>query len=392
VATQQFVLLVLSGIHAGATIELEPDTVWTIGSGATARVLLADEGTEEIHANLRWSAEAACWMLHASHAGVSVLGHVVDMSTGVPAGFGARFRIGPVQCEMARSAGRDMRGHPGIVRATEEERRVAMLLLRRQVDRRAYVLSVAIDVWRKVRLPACVIVITGVLGVLSFQLFRSDDALSRRRAAIAMIQQRFPNVHAVLDTATDITTYSGYVAHRGDLQSLRQYTLQADAGRSLVAVAPMDVAVANVGALLDPYYSDMRISIDGPGSISVELPSGDVMKELASWDLRSMEERIMREIPEIHTVRLAVRSVASKTVRLPLAEVGYSVIPSPSEYKFVVSESGQRFFAGARLAQGRLASVSACGVALDSSSESTIFDMFDAHVANMSCQPVPPSR
>jgi hypothetical protein len=368
-------LRVLSGKHAGAIVQLLAEKSWSIGHGENADILLLDEEVRERHACLAWVADDEAWHLTAMAEEVRVFGYPLKPATTAVLMPGSCFSMSGLDFEVAMIARLDEWGRP-IAKANTQD---AGHQARMRFLHHAHPWRYRAAVMRSTLQPRYIVAAVGVMAcsaaVVAVLLSRPELSVEYLEDAVAELDRLYPDVSHQLDPVTGITTYKGYVKDQQELGALRQLALKANFGAVIMNVLPMDVLALNVSSMTETYYRSPEVKVIGPGEIEVDIWSEDAIKDLAGWNMRAVEAKVLRELPELKAIRLRLKQSNMPLVSVPLEKFDLSIISASSGEPFVVNQRGDRLFSGAQIKEGHLNFIDLCRVELISSEDKTRFDM-----------------
>ena len=234
--TGQILLRILDGVHGGASIALDAKNTRIVGSSMSADIPLVDEGIAEQHARIDLDAHADTVVLTALAEGVLVFGQPLAADSAISLRIGSELGIGPVSMRFcATMAGLAMEDTSIDEAGVAAARRHAL----KQLNRRAYLMSLGRSVWRSRLARYGVLAVVG-MATLGWLAWRPDRPTAADHArAIEHIRTRFPDITIHYSEPTGVTTYAGYVDTHAQLGELRASALAADHGRAIIQVVPM---------------------------------------------------------------------------------------------------------------------------------------------------------
>ncbi|MBM7128498.1 hypothetical protein [Dyella mobilis] len=362
-------LHVLSGLHAGALIDLGGKPGWMLGAGEDADILLADDGLAELQCRFVFDPEEESWQLESCAEGVTVFGLALPSEGAVHVRAGTSLSVQGVDMALVQLQEAMMPDRPAMILATSARRLAsAHRAVLWQLDRKAYAFAV-MRAGRQLRyLPLVVLVLLAVVGGTKYQIDHYNADKEPAREAHDYIRRTFPDINVAYEKSTGATTYAGYVTGQRDLDYLRTLAMAADQGQSVIHVVPMESLAMNASLLLDEYYRDPLVSVTGPGAVHVALSADSAVKGLGGWDFSAISALVRHELPELRDVNIAMAKARANQVDVPYSVLDYSVLPTRDDAYFAISPNGERLFPGASVKEGKLARVGPCGVALASGS------------------------
>jgi Inner membrane component of T3SS, cytoplasmic domain len=379
-------LRILTGLHAGAVIHLLAGKVWTIGNDVTAGVCLLDETVQAVHAHLTWISEENVWRMQADAGDISVFGYPLEAGAEADLVAGSRFSFGDVSCDLAIVTAPDEAGSVNVIPVDAAREHQARMRFMRKAHRLHYTLALTRSLVRKRYVTPVLWAGVASMAVIAVLLSKPDLSTEYREDAVAEIRRVYPNVEQHLNPVTGFTTYTGYVQDQQQLGALRQMALKANYGAVVMNVLPMDVLALNVAAILAKSYRDPRVSVTGPGEITVDIASTDAIKDLEGWNFSEIQAKVLHELPELKTLTMNLKQPSLDKVDVPLDRLGFSVVSSSADQPFVVSQRGDILFAGAEVQEGHIHDISLCHVQLVSSIEAAIFNMTASKGKNDDCK------
>ncbi|MEX1830055.1 hypothetical protein [Luteibacter sp. CQ10] len=350
-------LRILSGLHAGAVVELDAHDAWRAGNGIDDGIFLADGGIDASSFVLERSG-ARRWRL--SGRGLRLYGIDLPMEKTVDVCAGARWS----------AKGVDLLLDNDVVEGDEAAARRHVL---RQIDGKGFLRAWLSDVRRHVWVVCLPLLLGAALAVAIVGSNGSPRTIDRQGTWADYLRERFPFVEVELDPASGIATYTGYVESQGELDRLRNLAAAADRGKTFIKVVPMDALVLQASLFLEEFYVSTDVKSVGPGRLKVDIDGAQAMKTLSSWDFGGMAARVRREIPDISEVDIALTNRAPARVDIPWSRAGYSVLLTPGSIPFAVDANGFRLFEGASVNEGTLRRIDRCAIEIQAADDSARF-------------------
>lgn len=359
----RFLLRILDGVHHGASIALDAKHRWTIGSAMDADVLLVDEGVAERHAQIELAGDGQTITLTALDEGVTVFGKPLAAAAAISLRAGSAWAIGPVNMCLALAP--DAHAADEAISDEAAETAAARRHALKQLDRRAYLLSLARTPWLARAAKFAVPAVLGLGALAWLALGSGKPTVEDHARALDHIRARFPDVAIDDSQSTGVTTYTGYVDAHAQLGELRTLALAADQGRTVMHVVPMEALQWNALQILDELYVNPEVTVRGAGSLDVALSGPAAVKSLQGWDFKAVEEKLRHELPELRRVRIHLEAPRDERVAVGWSRGPYSVVSTQEDTYFAITESGERIFGGAKSAEGVVRDIYRCGMVVD---------------------------
>lgn len=359
------IVAVTSGIHAGASVMLSEGHELTIGSGEGESLVLIDEGIASHHATV--CLEGNRLKLTAYHEGVSVFGYRLATGKSTVLRYGAFFSVGEVKLQFG---GRESLS-PEVVRDAE----LAWLMAHAPL---AYVARRWAWLPRGTKLMLLILIASAGLWSLRPMFGPHDRERSLPRLDGTL---RFVTVHE--DATTHGYVYEGYVPTGPDLASLTAIAHRA--GHSpVMRVFVVEQLRDQLADFLQKYYRDAQIESDERGGFAVALPPEDSYTLPESWDYRRVARLARESINGLRDLRFKGHEADTGPVRIPLEAIGMNLARS-AHGAWLVDAAGVRYFAGARVPIGRIASISGCTVTIVRNDDGTTYEFSANGVGNAKC-------
>lgn len=359
-------LSILTGLHAGASIVLRHARPLDIGSAANVGLILADTGIAPHHVTATLDGDGLA--LQAVGENVNLFGRTLKTGSRTPLQHGAIFRLGAVALQF--SDGAPLSERDAIKAELAWLRTHAPLAWLRKrlatLPRRAW-LALAI-----------------VPAVLALVLLAPFPASHPPRARFALLDRpTFRHVRASVDTASGRQRYEGYVQTPADLAAL-VVGARAEQGMPIVRVWVIDAMQEQLGDFLDRYYRGASAKAAEPGVFVVTPPSADAYLQPDAWDSQRIARLAVGQIDGLRALRFAGEpdNGIVRIPRIPLDALGLNLIDTPHAV-WLADAKGTRYFAGSRIAIGRIVRIGNCSATVirDDGSTSTLIA---SHAANRS--------
>lgn len=348
------VITVTGGIHAGASVLLSEGQDITIGNGKDANLVLVDDGVAARHATLRLDGDML--RLTAHRDGVRVFGYPLAAGKSTLLKQGALFTVGDAQIQFS---GRDL-PTPDAARSAQ----AAWLIAHEPL---AYVAKRWALPARGARLTLMIVLVSAGAGAL-WQAYGPHDAGRRPPALDGPF--RFVTMHE--DPKTHANVYEGYVWTSRDLASLTAM-VRDDTCASVMRVVVVDRVREQLAEFLTKYYRDAQISPGAPGAFSVTPPAADGYLLPESWDYARVARLAYESVSGLRDLGFEGQVVGGGAVRAPLRAIGMNLSRSPHG-SWLVDAKGVRYFAGAQLPLGKIASIVGCTVTVVRSDDGTVYE------------------
>lgn len=359
-------IVVMDGVHAGASVVLPSDKPLRIGSGGDADLMVIDEGVEALHATVELCGSALA--LLAEHAEVAVFGRAVPSGRRVMLERGAWFSVGVVTFQFC---GRDA---PGATMARDAER--AYLLRHAPFAYLARRWSDASSVTKAM-----------VLGVpVAFALLAWTTSIQWSGGPRAThTNDAFQLVTTHLDPKSGALVYEGYVQSAADLAALTAsaWSRQRAPVMHVIVLAQLQ---EQVGEFLARYYRDAEVRAAEPGAFTAMLPGAHGFLLPESWDYARVARLAHAEINGLRGLTFPGHAQLGERVRVPLEAIGLNLLAS-RHVVWLTDAQGVRYFVGARLPIGRVTRISACAADVTRDDDGSVYEFFmDAAHAPRNCR------
>lgn len=359
-------IVVMDGVHTGASVVVSAGKPIRIGSGGEADLIVIDAGVEPLHATVESQGEALALVAH--HDGVAVFGRRVPMGRRVHFGRGAWFSVGAVTF---RFGGRDA---PGVDLARRAER--AYLLRHEPRTYLARRWSDASPVMKAAAFGA-------PLALAALAWLATIATPVEPRPARADDTFRLVTTH--LDSKTGALVYEGYVQSSTDLASLtaRAWARQRAPVMHVIVLAQLQ---EQLGDLLARYYRGAEVRAAQPGAFTVSLPAANGFLSPEAWDYTRVARLAQAELPGLRGLAFPGHAQQGTRVRVPLDALGLNLLASRHAV-WLTDARGMRYFVGARLPPGRLTRISACSAEVTRDDDGSIYEFVpDADHAPTRCR------
>jgi hypothetical protein len=335
-------LLILAGLHAGASVALEEGRDIRIGSAANADVILADAGVSSRQTIVRL--RGGRLELRAADNGVRVFGHALKAGAQTLLRHGTIFSLGEAVLKFSDGA-------PLTDQATLQAERAWLIAhaplawLRKcwtMRPRRLWLLLAAV--------PVALLLAQG-LSLIPRSRAPAPEARLLEQPAFRYVRER-------IDKETGRHIYEGYVQTAGDLAALSLASRARD-GMPTVRVAVIDAMQEQLSDFLDKYYRGTRLQAGEPGAFVAVLPPEDAYLLPESWDYAEVGRLAHAQIDGLQTLSFPGHENASGQVRIPLEVIGLNLVSTPHA-AWLADQKGTRYFVGARITLGRITRIAKC--------------------------------
>jgi hypothetical protein len=360
-------IIVMDGVHTGASVVLSADKPLRIGSGGEADLMVIDEGVEPLHVTLRL--HGAGLALSADAPGVAVFGRPVPAGRRVQLRRGAWFSAGAVTFQFC---GRDA---PGATQARDAER----AYLRRHAPL-AYLARRWSDASPLTRAAAAAVPVAFALLAWTASTPWSGDA-----PRAPGTDDAFRLVKTRLDPKSGALIYEGYVQSAADLAALtaRAWSRQRAPVMHVFVLAQLQ---EQVGEFLARYYRGAAVRATQPGVFVATLPDAHGFLSPESWDYARVIRLAGAEISGLRGLGFPGHVQQGERVRVPLEALGLNLLVSRHAF-WLTDGQGVRYFTGARLPMGRLTRISACTAELTRDDDGAVYEFFmEATHAGKNCR------
>ncbi|WP_144142596.1 FHA domain-containing protein [Paraburkholderia sp. BCC1884] len=359
-------IVVMDGVHAGASVALAAGKPLRIGSGGEADLVVIDADVEALHATVDLQGDALTLVAH--HDGVAVFGQRVPTNRRVRLRRGAWFSVGSVTF---RFGGRDA---PGPAMARNAER---AYLLRHQP------LKYLARRWSDAS-PMTKAALPGVpFGFAMLMWFATTPAPSGPPAT--RVDEAFRLVTTHLDAKTGALVYEGYVQSSTDLAALtaNAWARQRAPVMHVIVLAQLQ---EQLGELLARYYRGAEVRAAQAGAFAVTLPEVHGFLSPEAWDYARVARVAHAEIHGLRGLAFPGHTQQGARVRVPLDALGLNLLTS-RHAMWLTDAQGVRYFVGARLPMGRITRISACSAEVSRDDDGSIYEfVLDAARAPASCR------
>jgi hypothetical protein len=350
------IITVTGGHHAGASVLLSDGHDLSIGSGDGVSLLLVDDGVASHHATVCLVGNRL--KLTALHEGVSVFGYQLVPGKATMLVRGASFTLGDARFQFS-----------GSELLTQDIARHAELAWLRTHAPLAYIAKRWAQAPRTVKL--LLLILLGSAGVGSVWQLYGSHGVGRALPCLG-VAFRFVTVHE--DVKTRAYIYEGYVMTSSDL-ALLGANARRDTRMPVMRVIVIEQMREQLADFLQKYYRSAQIEPAEPGSFTVTPPSEDAYIAPESWDYRRIARLARESVNGLRDLRFKDHIADKGPVRLPLEAIGMNLARS-AHGAWLVDEQGGRYFSGARVPLGRIASISACAVKIIRNDDGTTYELF----------------
>ncbi|MFM0204638.1 hypothetical protein PQR53_32900 [Paraburkholderia fungorum] len=360
-------IVVMDGVHTGASVVLSPGKPLRIGSGGEADLMVIDEGVELLHATVELHGAALALVADAAH--VAVFGRPVPPGRRVLLERGAWFSAGAITFQFC---GRDA---PGPTMARDAER----AYLRRHAPL-AYIARHWTDASPVTRAVAVAVpVVFALLTWTASHQWPSDTPPAVRA------NDAFRLVKTHLDPKTGALIYEGYVESAADLAALTASAWSRQRA-PVMHVFVLAQLREQVDEFLARYYRGAAVYATQPGAFAATLPDAHGFLSPESWDYARVARLAGAEINGLRGLTFPGHAQAGERVRVPLEALGLNLLASRHAF-WLTDAQGVRYFVGARLPIGRVTRISACAAELTRDDDGSVYEFFlDAAHAGKNCR------
>lgn len=359
-------IVVMEGVHTGASVVLPTDRPLRIGSGADADLMVIDEGVEPLHVTVELHGAALALIAH--EAKVAVFGRPLPPGRRVTVERGARFSAGVVTFQFS---GRDA---PGAAMMRDAERayllRHAPLVYfgKRWSDASRVTKAVALG------MPFAL----ALLAWISSNQWSGVPRATRPNDAFRLVKKH-------IDPKTGALVYEGYVQSPADLAALTASAWSQK--RALVMhVIVLAQLQEQVGEFLARYYRGAEVYPAEPGTFTATLPVAQGFISPDSWDYARVARLASAEISGLRGLTFPGHAQQGERVRVPLEALGLNLLAGRHAV-WLTDAQGVRYFPGARLAIGRITRLSTCSAYVLRDDDGSTYEFFmDADHAPKKCQ------
>ncbi|SAK67560.1 hypothetical protein AWB77_02629 [Caballeronia fortuita] len=334
-------LYVTQGLHAGASIALLSDREVVIGGDGEAGLVLVDAGVKRRHATVRLQGDEL--VLRTMSDSVVVFGHTLGAGRKTLLQHGASFRIGEAAL---------LFGNGALVTDRDAQRAELAWLFRHAPL--AWLRRRCAGVPRYVRLM--LIFVPLALASLFVMSLLTPPAPVAQSSLLE--KPAFRNVRVRDDKTTGMRLYEGYVQTPAELGAL---TLEARAqgGAASVRVAVIDNMQEQLSDFLDLYYRGAQLNAADAGTFNVTPPERTAYLQAESWDYARIARLAQSQVEGLKALRFAGHENETGPVRVPMEALGLNLVSSPHA-AWLADRQGVRYFAGARVAIGRIQRIGTC--------------------------------
>ncbi|MDR5782064.1 FHA domain-containing protein [Caballeronia sp. LZ065] len=338
-------IFVTSGLHAGASLPLEVDHDIEIGNDSEADLILADDRIAPRHARAQLHGPQLA--LFALADGVSIFGRPLKAGSRTLLDHGAAFCLGDTSLLFSHGEYPD--------EASTKQSEAAWLL------RHAPLAWLRMRCGRVPRLAWIALAATplALAAWLTLNPFATDAVPP---PAPLLERPAFSQVRVETDKASGTRIYEGYVQTPADLAALSLAARARDRSVS-VRVFVMQNIEEQLSDLLDQYYRGAQARVDKPGAFVVTLPGAGAHLKADSWDYALVARVAQSQIEGLRTLNFAGHENASGPARIPLENFGLNLVTSPHS-AWLADAGGTRYFAGGRIAMGRIERIRECGASV----------------------------
>jgi Inner membrane component of T3SS, cytoplasmic domain len=353
--TADALIVVMGGVHSGASVVVPPGRPLRIGSGGDADLMVIDEGVEPLHITVELQGTALALVAH--QAKVSVFGRPVQPGRRVMLARGARFSAGIVRFQFSG------RHAPGATIMRNAER--AYLLRHAPLVYLARLLSDASAVTKAMVLgtPFALVLLT---WIASSQWPGIPPA--------TRLNEAFRLVTTHVDPKSGALVYDGYVQSAADLSALTA-SAWSQKRAPVMHVIVLAQLQEQVGEFLARYYRGADLRPAAPGTFTAMLPAPQGFLSVESWDYARVVRLASAEISGLSGLTFPGHAQQGEQVRVPLEALGLNLLASPHAV-WLTDAQGVRYFPGARLAIGRVTRISTCSAYVVRDDDGSTYEFF----------------
>jgi Inner membrane component of T3SS, cytoplasmic domain len=359
-------IVVMDGVHTGASVVLSSERPLRIGSGGDADLMVIDTGVEPLHATAALQGEVLA--LTAHQPDVAVFGRRVPLQRRVLLRRGAWFSAGSVTFQFS---GRDV---PSATMARDAER--AYLLRHAPLSYLAKRWSDAPAVTKAMVFGTPVAF--ALLTWLALNQMSSVPREVRVNDAFRLVTTRF-------DPKSNALVYEGYVQSAADLSELTASAWSRQRAPVMHVIA-LDQLQEQVGEFLARYYRGAEVHSAEPGAFTATLPDAHGFVSPESWDYARVTRQARTEIVGLRDLAFPGHAQQGARVRVPLEALGLNLLAGRHAV-WLTDAQGVRYFVGARLPIGRITRISACAADLTREDDGSVYEFFtDADHGQKNCR------
>jgi hypothetical protein len=364
-----FILFVTSGVHTGATVMFGPVNKLTIGSAASADLMLVDERVKPAHVELSVAGKALT--LAALHDGVKVFGRPMRRSTRVKLEVGSTFSVDTVEFLIGADGIRPKAAQTALARLGYLRRYAPFAWLGARWSGASWIVkSLAIAA------PVTVAALAIGSGWLAGSVPIDPQPLSD--AAFRLVKTH-------VEKHTGARIYEGYVETPADLATLTALAWR-DSRPPVMRVTVLAQLRDQLDSLLARYYRGARASARAPGFFSVAVPRPESYLLPESWDYARVSRLARAELAGLQELTFPGHEQRpGEPVRMPVAMIGMNLVRSRHAI-YLADARGGRFFAGARLPIGKLLRVSGCAADVMREDDGVVYQFFTQASNEKACR------
>lgn len=382
-------IVVLNGVHAGASVALSAGQPLRIGSGADADLILIDAGIDALHVTVELSGAALALVAH--QADVTAFGRRVAPGRRVLLQQGGWFSAGTIRFQFGGRDAGSATDMFGMSEAAEDAFDAAADPCDTQAARRAeraYLLRHAplaylAKRWSYASPRMKALVVGAPSGVVLLTWLAAMPPSDTPRAARTDDAFRLVTTHA--DTTSGALVYEGYVQSAADLAALtaRAWSRQRAPVMHVIVLAQLQ---EQLDEFLARYYRGAEVLAAQPGAFIATLPGRNGFLSAESWDYARVARRARAELNGLRELRFPDHAQSGERVRVPLEALGVNLLAGRHAV-WLTDAQGVRYFVGARLPPGRITRISACAADIARDDDGSIYEFFtDAAHAPKDCR------
>jgi hypothetical protein len=347
-------IVVRGGVHAGASVLMSDGHDLTIGSGEGDSLLLVDDGIAPQHVTICLTGNRLRLIAHKD--GVSVFGYPLAPGKATFVRWGASFALGDAQLQFS--------GREPLTPEIERDAELAWLLPHAPL---AYVARRWALMARGKKLLLLALLASGGAGSL-WQTYGPHGPQRSLPHLDGVF--RFVTVHE--DTKTHAYIYEGYVTSSSDL-ALLAASARRDTRTPVIRVLAVEQIQEQLADFLQKFYRGAQITPGEPGWFNVAPPSQEGYLSPDAWDYRRVTRLARESVDGLRGLRFKGDVTGKGPVRIPLKAIGMNLSRS-THGAWLVDAQGGRYFAGAHVPLGRIASISGCTVTIVRSDDGTTYE------------------
>ena len=353
--TADALIVVMDGVHTGASVVVPAGRQLRIGSGADADLMVIDQGVEPLHATVELRGTALALVPH--RAKVAVFGRPVPPGRRVTLAHGARFSVGVVTFQFSG------RHAPGATMTRNAERdyllrHAPLVFLARRWSDASPVTKAAV-----LGSPFVFVLLTWIVS----SQWSGVPRVTRPNEAFRLVTTH-------IDPRSGALIYEGYVQSAADLSALTAsaWSQKRSPVMHVIVLAQLQ---EQVGEFLARYYRGATLSSTQPGTFTAMLPEAQGFLSPESWDYARVVRLARAEIGGLGGLTFPGHAQDGERVRVPLEALGMNLLASPHAV-WLTDAQGVRYFPGARLSIGRVTRISTCSAYVVRDDDGSEYEFF----------------